>query len=280
MNTNIRELESVITGLPTTDGDGVNLIRIIGTPELQMLDPFLLFDVFESDHAEDYIGGFPSHPHRGFETITYLLAGRMRHQDSQGHNGVIEAGGVQWMVAGKGIVHSEMPEQENGLLQGTQLWINLPASKKMQAPSYQDFSTDDIVVEHLDGDTEIRIIAGITKSGLSGPITDHPVKPTYMDVLLPEGQVFEQILTADDNAFIFIIKGELSIGSSMEKLSHRQMGVLKLGETVRIIANKDSQFLLVAGQPIRETVVRGGSFVMNTKAEIRQAFEDFENKLF
>lgn len=276
----IRELQTLTSGIPTTDGDGVKMTRVIGTPDLNMLDPFLLFDVFESDQAKDYIGGFPDHPHRGFETVTYLLKGCMRHKDSVGHEGVIEPGGVQWMTAGKGIVHSEMPEQENGLLQGFQLWINLPASKKMQIPAYQEFPANKIVIERLDNGTEVRVIAGTTNNDTSGPVINHTVNPTYMDVFLPEGQMFEQALNVDDNAFIFVIEGELSVGDSMCKINRRQMGILQQGDQVLVTANKNTRFLLVAARPLNEPVARGGPFVMNTKAEVLQAFDDFKNNRF
>ena len=276
----VRELQSVTAGLPATDGDGVKMTRVIGTPELNMLNPFLLFDAFESDQAEDYIGGFPDHPHRGFETVTYLLAGRMRHKDSAGHEGVIKAGGVQWMTAGKGIVHSEMPEQEDGLLQGFQLWVNLPASEKMQEPAYQEFPASGIAVEHLDNGTEIRVIAGTTNSGTTGPVINNFVDPIYMDISLPEGQVFEQTVGADDNVFIFVIEGELSVGDSLRRIGRRQMGILREGDQVVVTANEETRFLLAAARPLNEPVARGGPFVMNTKAEILQAFEDFQNNRF
>ena len=276
----IRELQTLTSGIPTTDGDGVKMTRVIGTPDLNMLDPFLLFDVFESDQAKDYIGGFPDHPHRGFETVTYLLKGYMRHKDNVGHEGVIEPGGVQWMTAGKGIVHSEMPEQENGLLQGFQLWINLPASKKMQIPAYQEFPANKIVIERLDNGTEIRVIAGTTNNDVSGPVINRTVNPIYMDVSLPEDQMFEQALNVDDNAFIFVIEGELSVGDSMCKINRRQMGILQQGDQVLVTANKNTRFLLVAARPLNEPVARGGPFVMNTKAEVLQAFDDFKNNRF
>ena len=280
MNTQTRELQALTSGLPVTDGDGVKMTRIIGTPELNMLDPFLLLDTFESDQAQDYIGGFPDHPHRGFETVTYLLAGRMRHKDNAGHEGVIEPGGVQWMTAGSGIIHSEMPEQENGLLQGFQLWVNLPASEKMRAPTYQEFPANRIAVEHLDNGAEVRVIAGSTNNGTTGPVINHYVNPIYMDVLLPKGQLFEQAVGADDNVFIFVIKGELSVGDLMRKIGHHQMGVLHNGDQVVVTANKETRFLLAAAHPLNEPVARGGPFVMNTRAEILQAFEDFKQNKF
>lgn len=279
MKTYICELNKLIQGLPTIDGDGVKMTRMIGTSELNMLDPFLLFDVFESDQAQDYIGGFPDHPHRGFETVTYLLAGRMRHKDNAGHEGVIEAGGVQWMTAGKGIVHSEMPEQESGLLQGFQLWLNLPASKKMQDPAYQEFSVDEIAIECLNNGTKISVISGTTNNGISGSVIKHPVNPIYMDISLPKGKKFKQNIGVDDNAFIFVIEGKLSIGESMREITHRQMGVLDKGDQIVVTANEKTHFLLVAANPLNEPVARGGPFVMNTKKEVLQAFEDYQNNL-
>lgn len=280
MSSKIRELQTLSSGIPTTDGDGVKMTRMIGTPELNMLDPFLLLDVFETDQASDYIGGFPDHPHRGFETVTYLLAGRMRHKDNAGHEGIIEAGGVQWMTAGKGIIHSEMPEQEDGLLQGFQLWINLPAKAKMQAPAYQEFPAKDIAAEHLANGTEIRVIAGSTNNGISGPVINHYVNPIYMDISLPRNQAFKQTVNADDNVFIFVLDGELSVGAALQKIASRQIGILDKGEQVVVSTNQQSRFLLVAARPLNEPVARGGPFVMNTKAEIIQAFEDFQNNRF
>lgn len=280
MNEQVRELTSITSGLPTTDGDGVKMTRLIGTPELNMLDPFLLLDAFESDQPEDYIGGFPSHPHRGFETVTYLLAGRMRHKDSAGHEGVIEAGGVQWMTAAKGIVHSEMPEQENGLLQGFQLWLNLPKSEKMNDPAYQEFSVNDIPVDRLENGSEIRVISGQTNQGTKGPVINNYVNPVYMDITLPAGQQFEQTLNSSDNAFIYVIEGLLSVGELQKTITNREMGILGDGDQVSVTAKETSRFLLISAHPLNEPVARGGPFVMNTKAEVLQAFEDFQNNRF
>lgn len=280
MNEQVRELTSITSGLPTTDGDGVKMTRLIGTPELNMLDPFLLLDAFESDQPQDYIGGFPSHPHRGFETVTYLLAGRMRHKDSAGHEGVIEAGGVQWMTAAKGIVHSEMPEQENGLLQGFQLWLNLPKSEKMNDPAYQEFSVNDIPVDRLENGSEIRVISGQTNQGTKGPVINNYVNPIYMDITLPAGQQFEQTLNSSDNAFIYVIEGLLLVGELQKTITNREMGILGNGDQVSVTAKETSRFLLIAAQPLNEPVARGGPFVMNTKAEVLQAFEDFQNNRF
>tara|TARA_R110001583_G_C5671033_1_gene411096 strand:+ start:9231 stop:10118 length:888 start_codon:yes stop_codon:yes gene_type:complete len=271
----MRQVDRIVNGVESMDGDGVKLTRVIGSHELSMLDPFLLFDAFESNEALDYIGGFPSHPHRGFETVTYLLAGRMRHKDSQGREGVIEPGGVQWMTAGRGIIHSEMPEQENGLLHGFQLWVNLPASDKMRAPAYQEFPADKVTLERYDNGTEIRVIAGKTNKGATGPVENSYVNPLYMDVSLPAGQIFEQAVDHLDNAFIYIIEGELAVGKQAEIIKKHQLAVMSKGDIVHFQANEDTRFMFASAQPLNEPVARGGPFVMNTKEEIAQAFIDF-----
>jgi hypothetical protein len=207
-----RKVQLITQGQAAMDGAGVKLTRIIGTQQLNMLDPFLLLDCFESDNPDDYVGGFPSHPHRGFETVTYILAGRMRHQDSVGNNGVIESGGVQWMTAGKGIIHSEMPEQENGLLKGFQLWVNLPASDKMVAPHYQEFSPDKMALEQNQNGTQVRVISGQTDQGTLGPVKNDYVHPTYLDVKLSMGNEFQQSINTEHNSFVYIIEGQLRIG--------------------------------------------------------------------
>ena len=276
-----RSLVAQTPGQPATDGDGVRMTRIIGTQTLNMLDPFLLLDCFESDQPRDYIGGFPSHPHRGFETVTYLLAGRMRHKDNAGNEGVIEPGGVQWMTAGKGIIHSEMPEQEDGLLKGFQLWVNLPAHAKMTEPGYQEFSPADTPLELRDDGTEIRVIAGTTDQGTVGAVHNDFVKPTYMDVSLPAGQTFHQTVSPDDTAFLYVVEGELDPGGADHRLEERMLGVLGPGDRISVTAGaSDARFLLVAGQPLNEPVARGGPFVMNTREEIMQAFDDFKHNRF
>jgi redox-sensitive bicupin YhaK (pirin superfamily) len=189
-NSKIRSVSRIVKGMPATDGAGVELTRVIGQPALSELDPFLLLDAFRSDKPEDYLAGFPSHPHRGFETVTYLLEGRMRHKDNAGHEGVIEPGGIQWMTAGKGIIHSEMPEQENGLLEGFQLWVNLPAEHKMDEPAYQEYSAEHIPVESREGDVEVRVITGKTSRGTEGPVVQPLTDPLYLDVRVPAGEEF------------------------------------------------------------------------------------------
>lgn len=274
-----RELSFATQGMVGSDGDGVKLTRIIGSHELNMLDPFLLLDCFESDQAQDYIGGFPSHPHRGFETVTYLLAGRMRHKDSVGNEGVIEPGGVQWMTAGKGIVHSEMPEQQDGLLMGFQLWVNLPQSAKMTEPGYQEFAPDEVVVEQRADGTEVRVIAGRTHLGTVGPVSNDYTHPIFMDIKLPAETRFEQWVPENHNAFVYVIEGELHIGKAV--VGKKTVGLLGPGEQVTVSASQQScRFLLVSGQRINQPVARGGPFVMNTREEVNQAFEDFRNNRF
>jgi len=277
----VKELQSQFAGIATSDGDGVNMRRLIGTQQLNYLDPFLLLDAFGSDEPNDYIGGFPSHPHRGFETVTYLLAGKMRHKDNAGNEGVIEAGGVQWMTAGKGIVHSEMPEQEDGLLSGFQLWVNLPASNKMTAPAYQEFSEADVPVERWENGTEIRVITGKTEQGTEGPVKNTYVSPLFMDVSLNSGKAFEQVIDSDDNTLIYVIEGELSIGLEAQTLSEKNLGILEQGEQISVSSNApQSRFIVVSATPLNEPIARGGPFVMNTESEVQQAFSDYRNGRF
>lgn len=273
----MRTVKQIIKGMPATDGAGVELTRVIGQPALNMLDPFLLLDAFRSDNPEDYIAGFPPHPHRGFETVTYLLEGRMRHKDNAGHEGVIESGGIQWMTAGKGIEHSEMPEQENGLLEGFQLWVNLPAENKMDTPTYQEFSQDKIPLEHRDNDVLVRVITGITSQGTEGPVTQSLTEPLYLDVQLPAGQQFIENIPSSHNAFVYVINGPVSVADENDRpLNRDELAVLTQGNQVVVTAaDRDSRFLLVAGKPLNEPVARGGPFVMNTREEIEQAFADY-----
>ena len=277
-----------LPGMPTSDGAGVKLTRIIGTPHLDMLDPFLMLDCFESDDADDYVAGFPTHPHRGFETVTYLLNGRMRHKDNAGNEGVIEPGGVQWMTAGKGILHSEMPEQQEGLLKGFQLWVNLPAKAKMSEPGYQEFLPESTPLEQRDNGIEIRVIAGETNQGTIGPVINAHTYPTYMDVSLPANTTFDQKLVNEHNAFIYVIEGEVSVqdstGSAQGKANNvkaKNLAVLSKGDNITVSSNiNGARFLLIAGKPLNEPVARMGPFVMNTQTEIRQAVEDFHSGKF
>lgn len=279
-----RGVSRVIRGMPATDGAGVELTRVIAQPALPMLDPFLLLDAFRSDRPGDYIAGFPPHPHRGFETVTYLLAGRMRHKDNAGHEGVIEAGGIQWMTAGKGIVHSEMPEQEEGLLEGFQLWVNLPAAHKMDAPAYQEHPAAAIPEERRDHGVLVRVIAGKTSLGTCGPVVQALTEPLYLDIELPPGAGFSETLSTHHNAFVYVIGGTLVAEDTDGKpisLGRDELGVLSHGDQLALSAgNEGARFLLLAGRPLNEPVARGGPFVMNTRAEIRQAFEDYDSGQF
>ena len=278
---NVKELHSVSAGLQTSDGDGVNMTRLIGTHELSYVDPFLLLDAFGSDDANDYIGGFPSHPHRGFETVTYLLNGKMRHKDNAGNEGVIEAGGVQWMTAGKGIVHSEMPEQENGLLSGFQLWVNLPAASKMTEPKYQEFSANEIPVERWDNGTEIKVISGKTQQGTEGPVKNVYVNPLFLDVSLPLNRTFEQEMTFEENTLIYIIRGSVSIANNEQKISEKNIGILEQGSLLSVTSlEENARFLVISATPLNEPVARGGPFVMNTEEQVRQAFSDYRSNRF
>lgn len=280
----IRDVSRVVEGIPATDGAGVELTRVIGSPTLDMLDPFLLLDVFRSDNPDDYIAGFPPHPHRGFETVTYLLNGRMRHKDNAGHEDVIGPGGVQWMTAGRGIVHSEMPEQEDGLLAGFQLWVNLPASHKMTEPAYQEFDTGEIPVEQRDGGAEIRVIAGTTSEGTRGPVSQPRTDPLYLDVRMPAGEEFNEAVPSGHNAFLFLFEGNASLADvqgNQVVLMPDSLAILASGDQVRVRAgDSGARFLLVAGRPLREPVARSGPFVMNTRTEVLQAFEDYSSGRF
>ncbi len=273
-----RYLIKKIRGMPATDGAGVELVRVIGQPALNMLDPFLLLDAFRSDNADDYIAGFPAHPHRGFETVTYLLNGKMRHQDNAGHEGVIEPGGIQWMTAGRGIIHSEMPEQEDGMLEGFQLWVNLPAQHKMDAPHYQEYAQDKIPIEQRAG-CSIRVITGTTSQGTSGPVVQPLTQPLYLDITLQAGHSFCEAVDPTHNAFVYGIQGEVRIpdAKQLEQGIHKdQLGILSQGDTLTLTAGSEgSRFLFISGRPLNEPVARGGPFVMNTEQEVRQAFSDY-----
>jgi len=268
-----RHIIQTTKGIPATDGAGVKLTRIIASPELDMVDPLLLLDRFESENPNDYIAGFPRHPHRGFETVTYMLAGRMRHKDNAGNEGVVEPGGIQWMTAGKGIMHSEMPEQDNGLMKGFQLWINLPATHKMSEPSYQEFNADAIPLEVTEKDGLIRVITGTTDNGTTGPVINKLTDPLYLDVTLKAEEAFSQSVPKSHNAVIYMIEGGVKIDDTV--LGSEILGVFGPGSRVNIKATSDgARFLLIAGKRLEEPVARGGPFVMNTRAEILDAFAD------
>ncbi len=275
-----RVILGVLKGVAASDGDGVKLRRYIGGPELDYLDPFLMLDVFGTDEPQDYIGGFPSHPHRGFETVTYLLAGKMRHKDNAGNEGVIIPGGVQWMTAGRGIIHSEMPEQTEGLLKGFQLWVNLPAEHKMTEPGYQEFPPENIPVFDLpDNNGTVRVIAGKLDSGESGPVTNPHTNPNFMDITLSAEGLFTQSMDEDDHGFVFCIDGDITVAG--EQVHPGDLAVLGYGEQLQIKGEREGgRCLFVSGQRLREQVVKGGPFVMSTREEVLQAFEDYRSGQF
>jgi quercetin 2,3-dioxygenase len=274
--TNPRPVARVARGMPASDGAGVKLNRVIGTPLVDSIDPFLMLDEFRSDDAADYIAGFPDHPHRGFETVTYMLAGRMRHRDNKGHEGLLEAGSVQWMTAGRGIVHSEMPEQENGLMQGFQLWVNLPAKDKMTAPRYQEIPPAEIPIAELDGGVRVKVIAG-TLGSAQGPINGIATDPVLLDVALPAGARFATKLPGGHNVFLYVFEGVAAVGGAATAVPRGSIAVLGEGEGV-VLAAPDgaTRVLLAAGHPLNEPVARYGPFVMNTEQQLREAFRDFQ----
>jgi redox-sensitive bicupin YhaK (pirin superfamily) len=271
----IRPVLKTVKGMPSSDGAGVRLTRILGTSEARMFDPFLMLDHFDSADASDYLAGFPDHPHRGFETVTYMLEGKMRHGDNHGHSGVIGTGGVQWMRAGRGIVHSEMPEQTEGRMRGFQLWVNLPARLKMSEPDYQEFEADRIPVETREGGVSLKVIAGTTRDGTTGPVKGEPAEPVYFDIELPAGAVFEEPIGAERAVMLVVYEGELGFTDGT-RASALGAAFLGSGDKVRFQAAKPSRVLLIAGRPIGEPVAWGGPFVMNTREEVETAFADFQ----
>jgi len=275
-----RPVARLARGMPASDGAGVKLNRVIGTPQLDAVDPFLMLDEFRSDDAADYIAGFPDHPHRGFETVTYMLAGRMRHGDNKGHTGRLEAGSVQWMTAGRGIIHSEMPEQENGLMQGFQLWVNLPAKDKMTAPRYQEIPPQDIPVASLPGGVTVKVIAG-SVSGITGPINGIATEPILLDLAVPAGASLSLPLPRGHNVFLYAFEGEVAVGDASTRLARGSIAVLGDGDGVRLAAPAGAaRVLLAAGRPLNEPVARYGPFVMNTPDQLRQAILDYQSGRF
>ncbi|MDR6842325.1 pirin family protein [Pseudoxanthomonas sacheonensis] len=271
-----------VRGRATSDGAGVKLTRVIGGPDLPELDPFLLLDEFGTDRAEDYLAGFPSHPHRGFETVTYMLDGRMRHKDNHGNEGLLTPGSVQWMTAGRGLVHSEMPEQESGRMRGFQLWVNLPARDKMTDPKYQEYAPDRIPVATPAVGVSVKVIAGQVGE-VVGPIVQPATDPVYLDIALDAGTVWEYTLPEGHNAFAYVFEGAATVGEGEDAraLETHEMAVLGGGDLLRLRAGgKGARLILVAGRPLREPVMRHGPFVMNTKQELMQAFVDFQEGRF
>jgi hypothetical protein len=255
------------------------MTRVIGTPALDHFDPFLLLDEFRSDDPNDYIAGFPDHPHRGFETVTYMLAGHMKHGDNQGNTGLLGPGSVQWMTAGRGIVHSEMPQQENGLMWGFQLWVNLPASDKMTTPRYQDIQGDDIPEATVADGVDARVIAG-ELAGVSGAVTGVATEPVYLDLHFAAGASLEVPLPENHNAFVYVYQGTMRVGpeAGAAGLERGELGLLSKGDSLELKAGSlPSRMILVAGRPLNEPIARYGPFVMNTQDELRQAFLDYQS---
>ena len=269
-----RTIEHIVTGVATSDGAGVKLTRVLTQNLQQRLDPFLMLDNFRSDDPGDYLAGFPDHPHRGFETITYMIAGRMRHRDSAGNEGLLQNGGVQWMTAGRGVIHSEMPEQENGVMEGFQLWLNLPARRKMIPAWYRDIPRAEIP-EYVTADgVTVRVIAG-TSNGVAGAMTREDTEPLYLDIDLPADSLFSTVLPATHNAFVYVYRGELTIGGT--QLGESRMAIIANSahaDGVVLLASGPAKAILVAGKPLGEPIVQHGPFVMNTKEEIFQAIID------
>ncbi|CAD0317856.1 pirin family protein [Xanthomonas hortorum] len=271
-----------IRGMPTSDGAGVKLTRVIGTQQLPDLDPFLMLDEFGTDKAEDYLAGFPSHPHRGFETVTYMLDGRMRHKDNHGNEGLLTSGSVQWMTAGRGLIHSEMPEQESGRMRGFQLWVNLPARDKMTEPKYQEYAPESIPIAQPAPGVTVKVIAG-TVGEVRGPIVQPATDPLYLDIALAPNVSWDYVLPSGHNAFAYAFEGALTVGEgdASRALPAQELAVLGGGERLTLHAGAEgAQLILVAGRPLNEPVMRHGPFVMNTKQELMQAFVDFQEGRF
>lgn len=272
-----RQVNQLIQAVAISEGAGVTVHRTLGTPARRHFDPFLLLDHFGSDNPDEYIAGFPDHPHRGFITLTYMLDGHMLHQDSMGNKGDLRAGGAQWMKAASGVIHSEMPQQANGLMRGFQLWINLPAAEKMSTPAYQEFSSATIP-EAGESGARVKVLSG-EFGGQTGPIKDPHTHVLYLDVSLDSGRTFAHAIAADMNAFVYVFEGDAAIEDT--SLPQHTLAILEPGENVEITAGaKGVRFILVAGQPINEPIVQYGPFVMATREEIDQAMQDYrDNRL-
>ena len=275
-----REIERIVEGVATSDGAGVKLTRVLTGKLQKRLDPFLMLDAFSSDNPDDYIAGFPDHPHRGFETVTYILSGRMRHRDSAGNEGLLESGGVQWMTAGRGVIHSEIPEQKDGVMEGFQLWLNLPSHHKMVDPWYRDFPSAEIPEYVTQQGVTVRVIAG-TSNGVAGAVTREITEPLFLNIHVPGGAEFSTMLPDTYNAFIYVYRGAVTVYDV--QVASRRMGILSNAsgvENVTIAAKQDARLILIAGKPLNEPIVQYGPFVMNTQQEIHQALDDFGSGRF
>ena len=274
---NPRTVINLTDAQETKDGAGVFIWRSIGKQDLPDLDPFLLLDSFGTENPDDYIAGFPDHPHRGFETVTYMIEGYMRHTDSTGAKGLLRPGAVQWMTAGCGIVHSEMPEQKEGKMQGFQLWVNLPAADKMCVPRYQNIDPNDVPIVILDDGTIIRVITG-TANGITGPVTGISIDPLYIDVSLTSNSMYTQAITLGHTAFVYVFEGAIEVAET--RVAHNQLALLSDGDEVVLSTKDTGRAIVVSGAPIGEPIARHGPFVMNTNDEIKQAIKDFQTGKF
>lgn len=276
-----RHVERLVAGQATSDGAGVRLTRVLTQQLQRRLDPFLMLDAFGSNDPGDYVAGFPDHPHRGFETVTYMIAGRMRHRDSEGHEGLLENGGVQWMTAGRGVIHSEMPEQEEGVMEGFQLWLNLPAKDKMCAPWYRDFGAAELPRFITEAGVAVTVIAG-ESHGVGGAVTREATAPLYLDIHLPPGARFEQAVPAGHNAFVYVYRGEAAVAGTA--VQSQRMAILAndaSADGVVIEAGAEAaKILLIAGQPLNEPIAQYGPFVMNTQEELHTAMIDYREGRF
>lgn len=275
-----RSVEHLVVGRSTSDGAGVKLTRVLGQNLHRRLDPFLMLDAFGSDQPGDYIAGFPDHPHRGFETVTYMIAGRLLHRDSAGNEGLLDSGGVQWMTAGRGVIHSETPQQASGLMEGFQLWLNLPSRDKMAPPWYRDFKADELPRFKTEQGVDVVVIAGRSQ-GVVGAVTREATDPLCLDVHLPSGAVFDQSIPPGHNAFVYVYRGAVAVGEQVVPRQH--MALLTndpVADGVRLQAQEASRVLVMAGRPLQEPIVQYGPFVMNTQVEIYQALGDYREGRF
>jgi quercetin 2,3-dioxygenase len=282
MTTGNRTITRIIRAMPTSDGAGVRLRRSLGQNDSARLDPLLMLDEFSSENPDDYVAGFPEHPHRGFETVTYMLDGHMLHEDHLGNRGELKSGGAQWMTAGRGIIHSEMPQQQSGRMRGFQLWINLPAAEKMKPASYRDLQPDEIAEAALPDGGRVRVLAGavpVNGRTVAGPISGVSTEPLFVDVSLPEGGAFTAPVPTELNAFVYVFEGRAAVGDDGDarSLAAHEGAVLSRAENVRVVSQDGpTRLLLIAARPIGEPVVQYGPFVMNTRAEIEQALHDYQ----
>ncbi len=273
------EIKKIVKSIETSDGAGVKLKRSIGTPEADYIDPFLMLDEFGSENKDDYVAGFPPHPHRGIETVTYMLKGKFEHEDSTGAKGIMSSGDVQWMKTGRGIIHSEMPAMADGQLLGFQLWINMPAKLKKNKPEYIYIKNKELGT-YSDDEKVVKVIAGKFKD-VEGPERNHNVEPIYFHIVLKNEKEFSCDVPEGHNSFIYLLKGQIKVGkANHEKTTDSNLILLKQGKNLQINAEKESEFLFIAGKPIGEPIARGGPFVMNTKAEIIEAINDYQNGTF